>query len=164
VDDEIDFDVRTFRYANIGRSHHVGVELEAAGRWWQRVQPSVAYVLTRVVDVDGDRQLKNVPRHRLSLTGRFDLPYAVSVLARYYHTWGGFLDDDNAYPIDGPSTLDLRVRRPIGRHAIFLDAMNLTADRYEEYGFTLTDFRGQVVPYAYPGAPRAVRAGITLAY
>jgi outer membrane receptor protein involved in Fe transport len=39
---------------------------------------------------------------------------------------------------------------------------NLTNDRYEEYGFTLDDFRGGLAAYAYPGAPRAFRVGLIL--
>jgi outer membrane cobalamin receptor len=164
VEDEIDFDLRTFRYANIGESRHVGVELEAEGQWWDRLRPSVSYALSRVVDVDDDRQLKNIPRHRIGLGIAAELPWAVGLLARYYHSGGGYLDDENAYAIAGPSALDLRIRRPVGRHAFFLDLLNLTDDVYEEYGFTLTDFTGRVVPYAYPSAPRAVRAGLTLSF
>lgn len=164
VDDEIDFDVRTFSYANIGRSRHVGVELEAEGRWWTRVRPSISYALSRVAEVGLAEQLKNVPRHRVTAAASGEFPWLVSAHARFNRSWGAFLDDANAYAIDGASTIDVRVRRPIGRHAAFLDVLNLTNDVYEEYGFTLADFLGRQVTYAYPGAPRAVRAGVTLAF
>jgi vitamin B12 transporter len=162
VDDEIDFDVRTFSYANIGRSRHVGAELEADGRWWPRVRPSASYALTRVGDVDGETQLKNVPRHRATVAVSLDLPFAIGVLARYDRTWGAFLDDENVLALEGRSTLDVRVRRPVRRHFVFVDVLNATGHIAEEYGFTLADFSGRIVPYAYPGAPRAVRAGLTL--
>ncbi len=55
------------------------------------------------------------------------------------------------------------MRRPVGRHALFVDLLNAN-NVYEEYGFTLTDFRGGVVPYVYPGAPRAVRSGLTQSF
>jgi hypothetical protein len=51
----------------------------------------------------------------------------------------------------------------VGRQMVFVDAVNLANHRYEEYGFTLTDFLGRVVPYAYPGAPRALRIGMSIA-
>ena len=163
VDEEIDFDLRTFSYANIGRSRHVGAELEAEGRWWPRVRPSATYALTSVSDVDGGgQQLKNVPLHRATAGVSIDLPYALGVVARYDRTWGAFLDDANVFALEGRSTLDLRVRRPIRRSLLFLDIVNATGHIAEEYGFTLTDARGRPVPYAYPGAPRAVRAGLTL--
>jgi outer membrane receptor protein involved in Fe transport len=164
VRDEIDFDARTFSYANIGRSTHTGVELEVEGRWGERVRPSVAYALSRVVDAGTDLQLKNVPRHAITVSADVGLPWSVRGFARFHHSWGGFLDDDGAFSIDGPSTIDLRLRRHVGRHAIFFDALNAAGNKYEDYGFTLADFSGGSVPYVYPGAPRAVRAGLTLAF
>ena len=103
-----------------------------------------------------------MPRHRITVAAHVDVAWAISAYVRYNRTWGAFLDDRNMYPIDGPSTFDLRVRRPLGRQTIFVDILNVTGNVYEEYGFTLADFTGRVVPYAYPGAPRAVRAGLTL--
>jgi outer membrane cobalamin receptor len=164
VDEEIDFDLRTFSYANIGRSRHVGAELEAEGRWWTRVRPAATYALTRVGDIDSSEQLKNVPRHLATVGVSVDLPFAIGVMARYNRTWGAFLDDADVYPLKGHSTLDVRVRRPIRRHAFFVDVINVTNHVGEEYGFTLADFRGRVVPYAYPGAPRALRAGLTVSF
>jgi outer membrane cobalamin receptor len=164
LEDEIDFDLRTFRYANIGQSRHVGVELEAEGRWSARVRPSVSYVLSRVGDTVSDLQLKNIPQHRVSVGVGADLPGAVGLLARYSRSSGGYLDDENAYELDGPSTIDLRVRRAIGRHLLFVDVLNLGDDVFEEQGFTLTDFVGRAVPYVFPGAPRAVRVGFTAAF
>ncbi|MGH9372373.1 MAG: TonB-dependent receptor, partial [Vicinamibacterales bacterium] len=163
VRDEIDFDARTFSYANIGRSTHTGVETELEGRW-DRVRPSVAYALSRVVDADTGLQLKNVPRHAIAVSADVGLPWNVRAFARFHHSWGGFLDDDHAFAIDGPSTVDLRVRRQVGRHSIFFDALNAAGDKYDDYGFTLADFTAGTVPYVYPGAPRALRAGLTLAF
>jgi outer membrane cobalamin receptor len=162
VADEIDFDVRTFSYANIGESRHTGVEIEGETTWW-RLTPSMAYALSRVA-TDASPQLKNVPRHRVSVATGVALPLAFHGYVRVDRTAGAFLDDRNALRIDAPTTVDLRVRRALGRHAVFVDVLNLTDDRYEEYGFTLTDFAGRVVPYVYPGAGRAARVGVTVAF
>src|SRR5439155_9977948 len=99
VDDEIDFDIRSFSYANIGQSRHVGLEVEAEGRWWKRVRPSGSYTLSRVVDLAGTEQLKNVPRHLVAVAVFVDFPWAIAAYARFHRTWGAFLDDENAYPI-----------------------------------------------------------------
>jgi outer membrane receptor protein involved in Fe transport len=163
VDDEIDFDVRTFSYGNIGRSRHTGVELEGNRRIGARLQPSITYAWTRVEDRESGYQLKNVPRHTLALAAALSLPWELGVYARYRRAAGGFFDDANRVPIHGPATLDVRVRRMVGRQMVFVDAVNLANHRYEEYGFTLTDFLGRVVPYAYPGAPRALRIGMSIA-
>lgn len=164
VEDEIDFDAQTFSYANIGRSRHSGVETEVEGNWLSRVRPAATYAFSRVVGADTGLQLKNVPRHMLSVSADIDLPWKIRGVARYHRSWGGFLDDDHLFPIDGPSTIDLRLTRRAGRHTLFFDALNATGRRYEEYGFTLVDFVGRTVPFVYPGAPRAIRGGITLAF
>jgi outer membrane receptor protein involved in Fe transport len=163
VDDEIDFDVRTFSYANIGESRHTGLELGVGGHWWRRLEPSIEYSMARVV-ADGTEQLKNVPRHLLTLGSGANLPWAVGLFARYQRSWGGFLDDENLFALDGRSTFDIRLRRSFRRNLVFADFLNVTANKYEEYGFTLTDFTGSSVPYAYSGAPRAVRAGMTVVF
>jgi outer membrane cobalamin receptor len=163
VDDEIDFDVRTFSYANIGRSRHTGLELEAAGAWKQ-VRLSLAYAQARVARVNDDRQLKNVPRHRFTVGVDLDLPWAVSAHARLARAQGMFLDDEHLFRADTPMTLDLRFRRPVGRSAVFVDGFNLLDDRYEEFGFALADFAGRPVPFVYPGAPRSARIGLALSF
>jgi len=167
VNNEIDFDLRTFSYANIGQSRHVGAEFEAEGLWWTRIRPSVSYALARVTDRSGpqpEAQLKNIPRHLVSIGTSVELPWSTSLFTRYRHTAGSFVDDANRLPIVGPSMLDLRVRRSAGRHTLFLDVLNATDMLYEEYGYTLTDSGGRLVPYVYAGAARAVRAGVALTF
>lgn len=165
VEQEIDFDSRTFRYQNIGESRHTGGEFEVSGRAG-RLQPSVAYALTKVVDTaaGSDLQLKNIPRHTFTVGTGFDVPGWVSGNLRYRQTRGTFIDDSNLIAIEGPSALDLRLRHSVGRHAVFFDGLNLANDKYEEFGFTLTSFTGQTVPYAWAGATRSVRVGVQLEF
>jgi outer membrane receptor protein involved in Fe transport len=46
VTNEIDFDVRTFSYGNIGRSEHTGLELEIECRQCNRLRPLASYTLS----------------------------------------------------------------------------------------------------------------------
>jgi outer membrane cobalamin receptor len=163
VDDEIDFDVRTFSYGNIRQSAHTGVEAEVEGRAWRLFRPSASYAYSRVV-ADGDnRQLKNVPRHVVRLAANGELPGGLAAYVRFTRAAGAYLDDEASFPLDGAATIDLRVQRRVGPSSIYLDIVNLANDRYDEYGFTLSDFTGAAVPYVYSGASRAVRVGVSLA-
>ena len=164
VENEIDFDVRTFSYANIGRSRHTGIELEAQGQLASGLRPLASYSLSDVADADAsvDRQLKNVPRHQLMVGASAKLPWKVETFASARRVWGAYLDDENAFPIASGVLVDLRVRRPIGRADLFADLLNATDRRYDEFGFVLADFRGGQVPYVYPGQPRVFRVGVTI--
>jgi hypothetical protein len=45
---------------------------------------------------------------------------------------------------------------------LFADLLNAGNQRYDEFGFVLTDFRGGRVGYVYPGQPRVLRVGLSL--
>jgi outer membrane receptor protein involved in Fe transport len=163
VDDEIDFDVATFRYGNILRSRHTGVEV--GGRFFRssRVSPAFSYSWSRVrsrLGEVGHGQLKNVPEHlfrpslslNLGTLGRLELRYTL-MASRY-------LDDANTIPLADASLLDLRLERRQGGLRAFLDLLNIANNRAPLYGFTLSDFAGAQLPYFYPSIGFAARAGV----
>src|ERR1051326_1922799 len=155
VRDEIDLDLRTFSYPNIGASRHRGVEsmfeLTSA-----RVRPFATYAWTRVEDeANPGQQLKNIPEHVAQLGLATTLPARVdaSVVWRWMH--GRWLDDDGLFPMPNVSRLDLRLARRFGPAAVQLDVLNATNARYNELGYVLFG-----TPFEYPAAARAVRVGL----
>jgi outer membrane receptor protein involved in Fe transport len=160
ADDEIDFDVATFSYANIVESRHDGLEAELELWPGRRVRPSVAYTWSRTEATRGPsrgHQLKNVPEHVLQPALSLDLPAGLRAEVRLRLLSGTYLDDENAFPVPDSTLLDLRLSGSAGRFGFSLDALNVTDDERAEYGFTLADFSGGVVPYYYPGARFALR-------
>ena len=169
VRQEIDFDPATFRYVNIGRSLHRGVE--ASARWtlspgWE---PFLSWAWTRVdalegagagAGADAGKQLKNVPRQLVRGGLAVALPAGVRAQAVANALAGRYLDDANRFPLRDAVTVDVRLERDFGPWSARLDLWNAGNSRTEEIGFLLTDFRGREVPYAYPGARRSVRAGL----
>jgi outer membrane receptor protein involved in Fe transport len=167
VDDEVDFDVATFRYVNIGRSRHTGIETDlAVGRGG--LVPEASYAWTRVESREADRgglQLKNVPEHVLRLGLRAALPGAIAGELRFTWTAGLYLDDANAFPLEGQRVVDLRLERPlVHRLSVRLDLRNLTGQRYQEVGFVLPDFRGNAVPFVFPAPGFAWRVGLVTTF
>lgn len=165
VDDEIDFDVRTFRYLNIGRSRHQGVEVEVSGSESRRLVPRASWAWTRAEPLDGPdrgRQLKNVPEHQGTLGlsakvgGGFTADLSWTVLA------GRFLDDANAVPLDDVLRLDLRLRQDFGTWSPFLDLLNATGHEHSAYGFLLTDLAGAPAAFEVPEPGFGARLGVTL--
>ena len=163
VEDEIDFDPASFRYRNIGRSRHVGVEAQGEWSWGSRLSGFAAYDWTRVEAREGEdrgRQLKNIPEHAIRAGVSLALPAAVT--AETIWTWTGhrYLDDANRFRLPDASVVDLRLARQMGDFRVRLDVFNVADARYADVGFTLADFQGNEVPYVYPAAGRALRIGV----
>jgi outer membrane receptor protein involved in Fe transport len=171
VANEIDFDPRTFRYGNIGRSRHTGLEVEAQGPTFAYIRPVANYAWSDVSAASGAAggsagpylgQLKNIPRHQVMVGAHAALGWNLEAFASVRRTWDVFLDDENLMPIRSRPLVDLRVRRAIGKVVVFADVLNAIDQRYDEFGFVLTDFRGARIGYVYPGQPRVLRMGLTL--
>ena len=140
VDDEIDLDLRAFRYANIGHSRHRGVETSWRGRF-----ASLGYTWTRV-EADGAHQLKNIAEH--VVRGALDF---ANVHIGVEHSAGRWLDDANQIPLDDATIVDLRVAKTIRSFTAAIEANNLFDTRYAPLGFLIGD-----VPYTYPAAGRSI--------
>lgn len=163
VDDEIDFDPTTFRYANIGRTLHRGVE--ASARLFERspVSPFVSWSWTRTEPLEGEnrgRQLKNIPEHLLRPGISFAFPAEIRVEAVATILSGRHLDDAHLFPLDDAAVLDLRLEKRFERFRARADLLNVTNAKWEEVGYALPDFRGDLVPYYFPAAGFAARLGI----
>jgi outer membrane cobalamin receptor len=163
VEDEIDFDPATYRYRNIGKSRHTGVETLATWTWTRSLSTFASWDATRVESRDGEnpgRQLKNVPEHvvRAGVSGR--LPAELEAEAVWSWTGRRWLDDENRFRLPDASVVDLRLARRFGDFRVRIDVANLADARYADVGFTLADFSGGEVPYVYPAAGRSVRLGL----
>ena len=159
VDDEIDFDVRTFRYANIGRSLHRGLETSFAIPLAANTASRLSYTWTRVSPREGDDrdvQLKNIAEH--VLRGGFDLRTLVDVHLEVEYSAGRYLDDANRLPLDDATIVDLRLAHAFGPFTVALEGTNLLGTQYAPLGLTLTGFSGEDVPYVYPAAGRSIAA------
>ena len=166
VTDEIDFDPLSFTYGNIGRTLHTGVEAELRWRRFARVSPSLVYAWTRVEPAaeNAGTQLKNIPRHLWKPSLMLELPRGMDATIAYTGTAGRFLDDQNGFPLNEISSVDIRLRKRFLRVLTTVDLLNVTGDDYEELGFALTDFGGQPVPYYFPGHGFAARLGFELRF
>ena len=159
VDDEIDFDVQTLRYANIGSSRHRGAEgllrFAPAGM----VSGTLSYSWTRVGD--HGLQFKNIAEH-VARAG-VDIRSFLDVHVDVERSAGRFLDDANRFPLDDATVVDLRLSRAVGPLVASLDANNLFNEHYAPLGYTVSDFSGNDVPYYYPAAGRSIALTLTWA-
>ncbi|HEX6938078.1 MAG TPA: TonB-dependent receptor [Longimicrobiales bacterium] len=161
MEDEIDFDVATLRYVNIGRSRHRGIEAGLGVRVLERGSAFLNYTQQRAVarggEMDG-KQLKAIPRH--VVTGGFSLTpvgrLETGVLMS--HTRGAYLDDANTAEIPAYTRVDARVSYPIaGGVRVYADVRNLFDAEYSTTGFP--DPAGTGAAYYYPAAGRMLEIG-----
>ena len=161
VTDEIDFDPASFRYANLARSRHEGVEAELA---WRRERGALELGFARgAAFIEGERrsgQLKNVPRLLLRGGVETQIPGGVEVSARVTHLGGRFADDANRRPLDDATILDLRAARRFGSLRVWIDLLNLADEGALELGYLLPGADGGESLFGFAPAPRAARLGL----
>jgi len=161
--DELDFDLQQFKYVNIGRSRHRGLE---AGLTIEAPRATSAFAsftrqdaTSRLGDNAG-KQLKAVPRDAFALglthAPAHGLGLAVtSTTVR--HTW---LDDANERPLAPYTRVDLRASYPVAGVRLTADVRNLFDRSYSTTGFP--DPAGSGTMLLYPAAGRVVTVGLEL--
>ncbi|HEX2779834.1 MAG TPA: TonB-dependent receptor [Gemmatimonadaceae bacterium] len=159
--DELDFDLQQFRYVNIGRSRHRGLEagltLEApraarAFASWTRQDAT-----SRFGENQG-KQLKAVPRDAWALgIGRAPL-HGLGLAATATTVRGTWLDDANTRPLAPYTRLDARASWAVRHLRLTVDVRNLLDREYSTTGFP--DPAGSGTLLLYPAAGRVVTVGV----
>lgn len=158
--DELDFDVASFRYVNIGRSLHRGVELGGTfANGWAVILGSIARqdVVAEAGQFDG-RQLKAIPRRIASVGADLHAWKGVNIGILANSLGGAFIDDENTRPLPAYTRIDARVGLPVGFARVTVDAMNLFDRRYDATAFP--DPAGSGINYRYPAAGRVFVIGV----
>ena len=159
--DELDFDVAQFRYINVGRSLHKGLEI---GARLESATGSNAFVnLTRqsVLAKNGansGRQLKAVPRQVIASGVAARLPRWLQGSLTVSDVRGAFLDDDNARRLPAYTRVDTRVASTGSSVRFSVDVLNIFNRSLVSTGFP--DPAGTDVVYYHPAAGRVVLFGV----
>ena len=166
LEDEVDFDVRTFRYGNISRSRHTGFEASARAVLSPRVRLEHAATLGRVIfrteEFEGN-QVKNVPETAFVSSLHLRVSSALQFTLTHRTRGGVYLDDANTRRLDGNSLFDAGIRARVGRFHGVLTASNLLDAEYDSFGFLLFDpFKSASVPLVHPGAGRSLGLRLTV--
>ena len=159
--DELDFDVASFRYVNIGRSVHRGLELGltmvAPGNWLAFANLANQRVVANAGQFNG-KQLKAIPRRIAS--GGLNAPLWRGISASVVITslGGAYVDDQNLVPLKGYTRVDTRLGVPVGPIRLTVDLMNALDRRYDATAFP--DPAGTAVIYRSPAAGRVLLIGV----
>jgi iron complex outermembrane receptor protein len=155
-------DLQTFRYVNIGRSRHRGVEAAldldgpgGIGAWGN-------YTLQSVTFRNGDHQgnaLKAIPRHSLGTGLRMGSRSGLAGSVAAKSAWGIYLDDANTVRLPGYTRLDARLSYPIAGVRLDVEVFNLLDREYSTTGYP--DPAGSDLVYYYPAAGRMLQLGVS---
>jgi len=159
--DELDFDLEQFKYVNIGRSRHRGVEASGSlsGPFGASAFANVTFqsAVSRTGENAG-QQLRGIPRQ--AWTAGVGRSNADGITAMLSATVMGrsFLDDDDTAAIAGYTRFDLRATVPVSSVRLTVDLRNLFDRPYNSTGYP--DPGGSPERFFYPAAGRALSVGI----
>jgi outer membrane receptor protein involved in Fe transport len=159
--DELDFDVESFRYVNISRSRHRGIEAGATVTLRNGASAFASLSMQSAISRSGEfagRYLKAIPRQ--SSTAGVSLPLlpGLEVAGMFTSASGMYLDDGNENSIPSHVRIDLQLGYRLGDARLFLSARNVLDERYNSSGFP--DPAGTGEPYWYPASGRVLQAGL----
>lgn len=121
----------------------------------------MTYAWTRVADSETSRTSRSTPRN-LALHWRATTSTAADVVWRWRD--GISLDDAGTFRAPSVSRVDLRVARDMRGLRLQADVLNALDAHYNELGYVLSDFTGQLVALENPAPGRAFRVGATLKF
>jgi outer membrane cobalamin receptor len=158
--DELDFDVQTLKYVNIGKSRHRGVEAGlnvSSGIFSAFASATMQDVVARAGDYVG-MQLKAVPGQILAGGVTLAPPRVGTATLSVTSLVDMFIDDANTRRIPSWTRVDAQVARSFGSVTIVAGARNLLDERINSTGFL--DPAGSAEAYFYPAAGRTIALGI----
>jgi outer membrane receptor protein involved in Fe transport len=163
--DELDFDIESFRYINVGRSLHRGLELGTRLETHAGASAFASFTRQDALAVNGSnagRQLKAVPRQAFSLGIAGGLPLRLDGGLTISDVRGAFLDDANIRRLPSYTRVDARVATTAESLRFSLDVLNVLDRRSVSTGFP--DPSGTGVAYYHPAARRVLLFGVGSAW
>jgi outer membrane receptor protein involved in Fe transport len=158
---ELDFDIQTFRYVNIGKSRHRGLETGLKVSGAHVSSAFINYTLQNVTAESGQNSgnyLKAIPRQFFS--GGFNVaPYrGLETGMVLSHTRDMYLDDANTRRLPSFTRVDAQLAHAFGPLHAFLAVRNLFDKEYSTTAFP--DPAGSNAIYYYPAAGRVFEIGV----
>ena len=158
VVDEIDFDIASFRYENIEKTRHNGVESRVSLRYKNKVAAFVNYTINKVKFLSGNYEnnfVKGVPENVLSAGINISNIYGFYSGIIFNSYSGTFLDDENNKKLNDRAVTDFRLGYKAGKFDIYSDIKNIFDKKYNSTGYLLNGTK-----YFYPAAGRTISGGI----
>ena len=158
---ELDFDLKKFKYVNLGRSRHRGLETGLTLDGPSAVSAFANLTLQRVtslVEQDSGHLLKAIPQRVIAAGLSRAAAQGVSAALSVVHIGDSWLDDANTLTLAGHTQLDAHATYPVGHARFSFDVRNLLGTQFNSTGYP--DPAGSRLVYYYPAAGRVLSLGL----
>lgn len=159
---ELDFDLATFSYTNLGKSLHQGIEAgatAAAGGFTGFLNYTLQHVTLEFGANEGNF-VKAIPQ-TLVVTGMgYKHPAGVGGSVRVRHSRDAYLDDENTIELPAYVVTDAKVFAEVNRVRLDLTVGNLLGVDYSTTGYLLSVEGLGSQLYMYPAAGRTVKLSL----
>lgn len=163
--DELDFDIATFRYQNLRRSRHRGLEAGLDVSAGTSVAGWARYTRQSATNTEGEHeglQLKAVPAHLLTTGVRTQPTAWLSAALTAHRAWGAFIDDANTQQLPAWTRWDVNVGLHARGFRLWIRSSNLFDAEYSTTAYP--DAADPSTIYYYPAAGRSFELGISRAW
>ena len=158
---ELDFDLKKFKYVNLGQSRHRGLESGVTLDGPSAFSAFATLTLQRITSLaaqDSGHLLKGIPQ-RVAAAGLSHVSaHSLSTSLSVAHVGDSYLDDANTLTLAGHTQLDGHATYPVGRARLSLDVRNLLGAQFNSTGYP--DPAGSPLVYYYPAAGRVLSVGL----
>lgn len=162
---ELDFDIESLRYQNLGKSRHRGIEAGLDVRAHASVSGYARYTRQAATSREGEnahRQLKAIPRHVLAAGVQTSFGSGLAVSLASSSAWGIHLDDANTIRLPAWTRWDARLSLAVLGVTAWAQSINLFDATYSTTGYP--DSVDSETVYFFPAAGRTLEIGLTLAW
>jgi outer membrane cobalamin receptor len=158
--DELDFDIQTFRYVNLARSRHRGMEagLTLSSGFVSAYTTATLQNTLMTAGPNTGNQLKAVPGQVFAAGVTVAPPRVGTATVSITQVADMFIDDANTRRIASWARVDAQLSRTFGSLAVVVGTRNVLDERYNSTGFL--DPAGTGEAYYYPAAGRVVTLGV----
>lgn len=158
--DEIDFDLATVKYQNIGRSRHKGVEAGLRVYWLPNLMSFANHTISDVTFRSGDnvgKQLKSIPKNTTSVGAMYEHDSGMRTSLVWTFIGSAYLDDENTSVLGSYHSGSLRMAYRSVYFTVFADVENILDRKYSSTGYMLYG-----TTFLFPSAGRSFRGGVSV--
>ncbi|MCZ7603914.1 MAG: TonB-dependent receptor [Melioribacteraceae bacterium] len=159
IDDEIDFDLSTFKYQNIAKTKHRGIEFGSNIDFGKNLTAMLNYTYSEVTFESGiynGKQLKGIPKHVTNFGFNYSFDFGLSAGIIFSSVNDIYLDDNNTEMLDNYLITNAKLAYTWENMIFSLSIFNLLDKEYNSTGYISDGTK-----YLYPAATRYLIFGVS---